>query len=628
MADKMEDVPVCNTCRTVVLDHTGRALQYWELIVIFDIILSLILIPFRIGFDIRANDVDSWLVPDLIMDGIFLADIIISFFKSYDEEGERVTDREVITWRYIKNGLTVDVLSTLPLGWIAAAFGSSHPAFRANRLIRLRRLANFMLSWERNSDLKPSVIGILKSIFVIVYMSHFLACVWHLVTLLSHSTQDYTSVPNFAGRALSSRYIRSFYWALVSLTGYNTSTPLQPAECVLSVMTTLTSIALFGTIIGIFGNLLTNLDASRLYFSNKMNGINDYMKYKKIPDELADDVRDYYGYMWNSGKGLEQNDAVDKLPVQIRSQMNFHTNYHSIRGVYLFAAVQDDMAFMGEIVKALRPRIALPNCYVVKKGEIGSEMFFISTGELNVVTDTGIVVFTLRKGMFFGEIALIYKSKRTASIVARIFSDMYVLSKEEFAKVMRKFPEQSRGIKDIAKQRMDAIDEKKKEDDAAAKAKEDAEAKAIADAEFEVAVEAKAIADADFEAAAEAAGGIGVVAEEDDVFDLGNKANQVVTDGSSDVDSTEDQTPFDDDEGGGDDGDDVRNHHVQTDQAAAASPASHAFDETDGTSDGYRELDDDDDDDAEAPQESEVAPAPRPQTSQAGIGRYAAKPGQ
>jgi CRP-like cAMP-binding protein len=475
--------PCCNSLRTYLIPHTSANVIRWDMLVILDIIASLIVIPLRIGFDLRESY--AWLGPDLFMDLVFVADIVVMFFKSYDEDGEVIKNRELIGWRYLKGDFVRDIVSTFPIEYIGLAFGSSHPAYRANRLIRIARLADFLFSWEKNSSLKPSIIGILKSIFIIVYMSHFVGCVFHLVTLVESSTASFTSTPNFSQRSLASRYLRSFYWALVSLTGYNASTPESQLECIMAVIVTIVSIALFGTIIGTFGNLLTNLDSSKLYFRQKMDGINDYMKYKKIPDELADDVRSYYNYMWKSGKGLEQNDAVDRLPLHLRQKMNFHMNYYSIRGVYLFADVQDDMAFMKEIVKSLRPRIGLPNSYVVKKGELGTEMFFISRGELNVVTEEGMVVFTLREGMFFGEIALLYKTKRTASIVARTFCDMYILSKEEFAKVMRKFPTQSHGIKDIAKQRFDAIVEGERKKEEADREALQAELEAEADAEIE-----------------------------------------------------------------------------------------------------------------------------------------------
>jgi CRP-like cAMP-binding protein len=191
------------------------------------------------------------------------------------------------------------------------------------------------------------------------------------------------------------------------------------------------------------------------------------MKYKRIPQDLQNEVRNYYTYLWKSGKGLDKNKVLDDLPPYLKTKMSVILNSEIIKKVPLFQQCKDDTDFINEIVKCLKPRVCLPNSFIVRKGEVGNEMFFISRGELNVVSEDDKVVFTLKDGGFFGEIALLYDTKRTASIVARTYCDMFVLTKEDFKKVMKKFPVQSKGIKEIAKERFQSIvdAEKKKEEE-------------------------------------------------------------------------------------------------------------------------------------------------------------------
>ena len=223
---------------------------------------------------------------------------------------------------------------------------------------------------------------------------------------------------------------------------------------------------------GTVGSLVTNLDSSALYFRQKMDGINDYMKYKRIPQDLQNEVRNYYTYLWKSGKGLDKNKVLDDLPPYLKNKMSVILNSEIIKKVPLFQQCKDDTEFINEIVKCLKPRVCLPNSFVVRKGEVGTEMFFISRGELNVVSDDDKVVFTLKDGGFFGEIALLYDTKRTASIVARTYCDMFVLTKEDFKKVMKKFPTQSKGIKEIAKERFQSIVDAERQREQAADEKE------------------------------------------------------------------------------------------------------------------------------------------------------------
>lgn len=47
----------------------------------------------------------------------------------------------------------------------------------------------------------------------------------------------------------------------------------------------------------------------------------------------------------------------------------------------------------------------------------------------------------LRQGALFGEIALLYKTKRTASVKCKVESTVGALSEEHFLELLRNYPE-------------------------------------------------------------------------------------------------------------------------------------------------------------------------------------------
>lgn len=53
--------------------------------------------------------------------------------------------------------------------------------------------------------------------------------------------------------------------------------------------------------------------------------------------------------------------------------------------------------------------IFLPGDYICRKGEVGTEMYIIMHGEVEVVTEEGATLATLSKGKVFGEIRLAMK---------------------------------------------------------------------------------------------------------------------------------------------------------------------------------------------------------------------------
>ena len=52
------------------------------------------------------------------------------------------------------------------------------------------------------------------------------------------------------------------------------------------------------------------LPLSSAYFRHKIESINGYMKYRRLPPNLQRSVRNYYSYLWNSRRGLDESEVV------------------------------------------------------------------------------------------------------------------------------------------------------------------------------------------------------------------------------------------------------------------------------------------------------------------------------
>lgn len=70
--------------------------------------------------------------------------------------------------------------------------------------------------------------------------------------------------------------------------------------------------------------------------------------------------------------------------------------------------------------------------YLVREGETGQEFFVIQSGTVEVSKKDGSITTTLSEGDGFGEIALIERVKRTASVRAKEAVQVVVLEKKYF----------------------------------------------------------------------------------------------------------------------------------------------------------------------------------------------------
>lgn len=93
-----------------------------------------------------------------------------------------------------------------------------------------------------------------------------------------------------------------------------------------------------------------------------------------------------------------------------------------------------------------------PNEYIIRKGDVGDEMFIIGHGSVQV--DHGDkVIAELKAGQFFGEIALLEDTIRTADIRSKNYCDLYTFNKVDFLAVIEKYPHLGSKFKSIYKKR-------------------------------------------------------------------------------------------------------------------------------------------------------------------------------
>ena len=104
-----------------------------------------------------------------------------------------------------------------------------------------------------------------------------------------------------------------------------------------------------------------------------------------------------------------------------------------------------------EIARMLKPRLALPGEAVVRKGDKGDAMYFISSGAVRVEVEPNPVI--LGSGDFFGEMALLSDQGRKVSVVAEGFCDLLTLYTKDFRTLLDQDPELRATIEQVAAER-------------------------------------------------------------------------------------------------------------------------------------------------------------------------------
>jgi glucose-6-phosphate 1-dehydrogenase len=122
-----------------------------------------------------------------------------------------------------------------------------------------------------------------------------------------------------------------------------------------------------------------------------------------------------------------------------------------LRRVPLFK--DGDMLFLGAVIMALRSKQVSSGELIIKKGEIGRELYLVARGEVEVLDDVGSVIQSLRDGDIFGEIAGLMSTPRTATVRAKTSCDLFVLDKADFSRILRDSPQFASAIQHVARER-------------------------------------------------------------------------------------------------------------------------------------------------------------------------------
>ncbi len=158
----------------------------------------------------------------------------------------------------------------------------------------------------------------------------------------------------------------------------------------------------------------------------------------------AGNLQDYPAGSWGPAKAHELIERDGRRWFEV-------VNRETLDRVPLFRG--GDPLLLSQVGIALRPQAAKAGETLIRKGDVGEEMFLICRGEVEVLDDEGRVKATLRDGDFFGEIALVYSQPRTATVRAKTLCDLFVLNKYDFDRILKDHPQFAAAIKEKAAER-------------------------------------------------------------------------------------------------------------------------------------------------------------------------------
>lgn len=133
-------------------------------------------------------------------------------------------------------------------------------------------------------------------------------------------------------------------------------------------------------------------------------------------------------------------------------RQNFVSTWHLVAKVPFFNRLQATQ--IAEVAQLLKLYRSVRGEVIVREGDVGENMYFIVNGQVEVSHRSG--SFILRPGDFFGEIALLDRRPRTATVRALSRCQLLILDAHDFNKFVAGYPNLLSIIRETAQARLAA----------------------------------------------------------------------------------------------------------------------------------------------------------------------------
>ena len=144
---------------------------------------------------------------------------------------------------------------------------------------------------------------------------------------------------------------------------------------------------MYGMLTANLASLLVSLSASRQRYTERMECVRDWLAMKQVSSELRSAVYDFFVLKYRSEKIFDEQELLAELgPSQLGGEL-VREMYSEILGrVPLFRGLNEEIVTC--LCRSLRPLPVLSGLTVYRQGDLGSEMFILLDGSLQVTRYT------------------------------------------------------------------------------------------------------------------------------------------------------------------------------------------------------------------------------------------------
>ncbi|XP_038140791.1 potassium voltage-gated channel subfamily H member 6a isoform X2 [Cyprinodon tularosa] len=457
--------------------HYSPFKAVWDWVILLLVIYTAIFTPYSAAFLLSEAEEDEGScgytcnplnVVDLVVDVMFIVDILINFRTTYVNSNDEVVSHPGrIAQHYFKGWFLIDIVAAIPFDLLISRSGSQETEpqtqttliglLKTARLLRLVRVARKL---DRYSEYGAAVLFLLMCTFALI--AHWLACIWYAIgnvertgseriggmkigwldNLADQIGKHYNSSDRTSGPSIKDKYVTALYFTFSSLTsvGFGNVSPNTNPEKIFSICVMLIGSLMYASIFGNVSAIIQRLYSGTARYHTQMLRVKEFIRFHQIPGGLRQRLEEYFQHAWSYTNGIDMNAVLKGFPECLQADICLHLHRSLLQNCKAFRGA--NKGCLRALAMRFKTTHAPPGDTLVHNGDILTALYFLSRGSIEILRDD-VVVAILGKNDIFGEPNHIYgrPGKSSADVRALTYCDLHKILRDDLLEVLEMYPD-------------------------------------------------------------------------------------------------------------------------------------------------------------------------------------------
>uniref|UniRef100_A0A673FVL1 Potassium channel, voltage gated eag related subfamily H, member 7 n=1 Tax=Sinocyclocheilus rhinocerous TaxID=307959 RepID=A0A673FVL1_9TELE len=401
--------------------HYSPFKAVWDWLILLLVIYTAVFTPYSAAF--LLNDVEEQKrrecgyscsplnVVDLMVDIMFIVDILINFRTTYVNTNEEVVSHPAkIAVHYFKGWFFIDMVAAIPFDLLIFEGGSEETTtliglLKTARLLRLVRVARKL---DRYSEYGAAVLMLLMCIFALI--AHWLACIWYAIGnvekhYLDHTIgwldnlaisigKQYNDTDLSSGPSIKDKYVTALYFTFSSLTsvGFGNVSPNTNSEKIFSICVMLIGSLMYASIFGNVSAIIQRLYSGTARYHLQMLRVKEFIRFHQIPNPLRQRLEEYFQHAWTYTNGIDMNMVLKGFPECLQADICLHLNESLLQSCKAFHGATKGC--LRALAMRFKTTHAPPGDTLVHCGDVLTALYFVARGSIEILRNDIVVATT------------------------------------------------------------------------------------------------------------------------------------------------------------------------------------------------------------------------------------------